>query len=253
MNVVAAYNLKGGVGKTTTAVNLAHLAAHHAGRTLLWDLDPQGGSSYILGVEAQVKGGGRRLVRGRDDPRELTQPTGIRNLDLLPADFSYRHLDLVLDHKKHPTQRFARVVASLGSTYEYVVIDCPPSISLVAENVFNAVDLLLVPLIPAPLSVRTFDQLTRFVRETCPRPPEVRAFFNLVDGRKRLHRDIVEQLSDRWPGILNAHVPAAAEVERMGTVRAPLAVLAPRSRAASAFQVLWNEVAVQMDDVKAAR
>ena len=253
MKVVATYNLKGGVGKTTAAVNLAYLAAHHGGRTLLWDLDPQAGSSYLLGLEAGVKGGARRLVRADEDPCALTRPTGLRNLDLLPADFSYRNLDLVLDGKKQSTQRFARVVASLNSSYRYVVIDCPPSISLVAENVFNAVDVLLVPLIPAPLSVRTFDQITRFVRHTCPHPPEVLAFFSMVDGRKRLHREIVEQLSNRWPGILRTHVPAAADVERMGTIRAPLAEFAPTSRAAIAFQALWQEVAGNLDEVKVAK
>jgi cellulose biosynthesis protein BcsQ len=219
----------------------------------LWDLDPQGGSSYLLGLEPGMKGGARRLVRADEDPGAMTRSTGRRNLDLLPADFSYRNLDLVLDGKKHATQRFARVLSSLNSSYRYVVMDCPPSISLVAENVFNAVDLLLVPLIPAPLSVRTFDQIVGFVRRTSARPPDVRAFFSMVDGRKRLHRDIVEQLSNRWPGILQTHVPAAADVERMGTIRAPLADFAPTSRAAVAFQALWQEVASSLDQIKVAK
>lgn len=253
MKVLATYNLKGGVGKTTTAVNLAHLAAHQGGRTLLWDLDPQGGSSYLLGLETGLEGGARRLVRSDEDPGALIRTTGRRNLDLLPADFSYRNLDLVLDGKKHSTQRFARVVASLNASYRYIVIDCPPSISLVAENVFNAVDALLVPLIPAPLSVRTFDQITRFVRNTCRPPPEVLAFFSMVDGRKRVHREIVEQLSNRWPGILHTHVPAAADVERMGTVHAPLAEFAPTSRGAIAFQSLWQEVAAKLDEIRVTR
>jgi cellulose biosynthesis protein BcsQ len=253
VRVVATYNLKGGVGKTTAAVNLAHLAAHHGGRTLLWDLDPQGGSSYLLGLEPGMKGGARRLVRADEDPEAMTRPTGRPNLDVLPADFSNRNLDVVLDGKKHSTQRFARLMPFLSSSYRYVVIDCPPSISLVAENVFNAVDMLLVPLIPAPLSVRTFDQITGFVRRSCPQPPDVRAFFSMVDGRKRLHRDLVEQLSNRWPGILHTHVPAAADVERMGTMRAPLTEFAPTSRAAIAFQALWQEVEGNLDEIRAAR
>jgi cellulose biosynthesis protein BcsQ len=191
-------------------------------------------------------------VRRGQDPRELIRGTEVTHLDLLPADFSHRNLDLVLDAKKNPTQRFALVVAALAADYEYLVIDCPPSISLVAENVFNAVDLLLVPLIPAPLSVRTLDQLTRFVNANCSPPPEVRAFFNLVDVRKRMHRDIVEQLANRWPGILGTHVPSAAEVERMGAMRAPLASYAPTSRAAVAFQMLWHEVVARLDGVTAA-
>ena len=157
--VLATYNIKGGVGKTSAAVNLAYLASATGAPTLLWDLDPQGASTYLFRIRPKVRGGGRKLLRGASPTMALIKGTDHVGLDLLPADFSYRHMDLALERFKHPTRRLRRVLAPLRDEYEYIFLDCPPSISLVSESVFEAADALLVPIIPATLSSRTFEQL----------------------------------------------------------------------------------------------
>jgi chromosome partitioning protein len=236
--VLATYNIKGGVGKTSAAVNLAYLAARDGARALLWDLDPQGASTYLFRVKPKVKGGGRKLVRGKSDVEDLIKGTDHERLDLLPADFSYRHMDLALDATKRPTRRLAKVLAPLDGEYDYVFLDCPPSISLVSESVFEAADALLVPLIPATLSSRTYEQLEQLVDgET-----QVLAFFSMVDGRKRLHREVMERLTAEHESVLDTFIPAAADVERMGLQRTVIAEFAPRSRAALAYEALWREV-----------
>ncbi|MGH9213927.1 MAG: ParA family protein [Acidimicrobiales bacterium] len=242
MKVLATYNIKGGVGKTSAAVNLGALAAQDGLRTLLWDLDPQGGASFLLRIRAKVKGGGRKLVRGRADVVELLRGTDIEGLDLLPADFSYRHLDLALDDTKRPTRRLGRVLAPLAAHYDLVVVDCQPSISLVSESVFDAADALLVPLIPSTLSLRTFDQLSGYVRDEVERPPQIVAFFSMVDGRKKLHREVVAELPVERPDVVPTGIPAATEVELMGVHRTPVVVSLPRSRAARAYRALWEEI-----------
>ena len=245
--VLATYNIKGGVGKTSAAVNLAYLSARETGaRTLLWDLDPQGASTYLFRVKPKVKGGGRKLVRGKSDVRALIRETDHEGLELLPADFSYRHMDLALDATKRPTRRLARVLAPLADEYDYVFLDCPPSISLVSESVFEAADALLVPLIPATLSSRTYEQLERLVSAEFDDGPEVLAFFSMVDGRKRLHREVMERLTERHPGVLRTAIPAAANVERMGVHRTAIGEFAPRSRAARAYEALWEEVSARL-------
>ena len=133
----------------------------------------------------------RKLVRGKSDVDALIKGTDHERLDLLPADFSYRHMDLVLDATKRPTRRLGRLLAPLADEYDYVFLDCPPSISLVSESVFDAADALLVPLIPATLSSRTLDQLDAVRRHGARRDPQVLAFFSMVDGRKRLHREVM--------------------------------------------------------------
>ncbi|MGI8800704.1 MAG: ParA family protein [Solirubrobacteraceae bacterium] len=236
--ILASYNIKGGVGKTSTAVNLAYLAARGGARTLLWDLDPQGASSFLFRIKPKVKGGGDRLVTGRTEVGGLIRGTDQEGLDLLPADFSYRKMDLALDGTKNPERRLGRVLAPLGAEYEYIFLDCPPSISLVSESVFAAADTLLVPLIPAALSMRTFPQLERVVRGG----PEVLAFFSMVDGRKRMHREVMAAMAREHAGLLATVIPAASDVERMGLHRSAVAEFAPRGRAARAYEALWDEV-----------
>jgi chromosome partitioning protein len=237
--VLATYNIKGGVGKTSTAVSLAYLAARDGFRTLLWDLDPQGASTYLFRIKPKVRGGARKLVRGKTDISALIRGTDFERLDLLPADFSYRHMDLALDGVKHPTERLARVIAPLREEYDCIFLDCPPSISLVSESVFEAADALLVPLIPATLSSRTFEQLEALVRGG----PLVLAFFSMVDRRKRLHRDVMDSVREAGgASVLESVIPASVDVERMGAKRTVLAEFAARGRAAAAYEALWTEV-----------
>jgi chromosome partitioning protein len=247
VKVVATYNIKGGVGKTSAAVNLAALAARDGLRTLLWDLDPQGAASFLFRVRPKVRGGGRKLVRGKSEVADVLRGTDVEGLDLLPADFSYRHMDLVLDESGKPTRRLRKVLAPLGDHYDLAFLDCPPSISLVSESVFDAADALLVPLIPSTLTLRTFEQLAGFVDAEVDRRPQIVAFFSMVDRRKRLHREMVETLPDGRADIARASIPAATEVELMGVARSPVAVSAPRSRGARAYAELWAEVRDRLD------
>jgi cellulose biosynthesis protein BcsQ len=241
--VLATYNIKGGVGKTSAAVNLSHLAARDGHRVLLWDLDPQGASTYLFRVKPRVKGGGGKLVRGRSDVEQLIKGTDHEGLDLLPADFSYRHMDLALDAAKKPKRRLARVLEPLKDEYDLIFLDCPPSISLVSENVFEAADVLLVPLIPATLSSRTFAQLRQVLDETATHPPEVLAFFSMVDRRKRLHHEVMTSIAAEHDGVLETTIPAASDVERMGLYRTVVDDVAPHGRAAAAYRALWGEIA----------
>jgi cellulose biosynthesis protein BcsQ len=236
---LATYNIKGGVGKTSAAANLAYLAAADGARTLLWDLDPQGASTYLFRVKPKVKGGGERLVRGKSNVAKRIKGTDHDRLDLLPADFSYRHMDLALDASKRPTRRLARVLRPIAADYDYVFLDCPPSISLVSESVFEAADALLVPLIPATLSARTYEQLRDVVGTD---GPTLLPFFSMLDRRKVLHRDVVEQLPREHPDVLDTAIPNAADVERMGLHRTVLEEFAPRGRAARAYRDLWAEI-----------
>jgi chromosome partitioning protein len=242
MKVYATYNIKGGVGKTSTAVNLAHLAALDGHNVLLWDLDPQGAATYMFRVRPKVKGGGRALVDGSRTLDDAIKATDFDGLDLVPADFRYRNLDVQLDDMKHPTRRISELLRPLMSQYDTVFLDCPPSISLLSENVLHAVDTLLVPMIPATLSVRTFDQLTGFVKGFEGRQPRVRAFFSMVDRRKRLHCDLVENLSSERRGILTASIPALSIIEQMAEHRAPVTAAAPHSPAAHSYRALWSEI-----------
>jgi chromosome partitioning protein len=243
VKVYATYNIKGGVGKTSTAVNLAYLAAASGRRTLLWDLDPQGAATYLFRVRPQVRGGSRGLVSGRRPIDDAVKATDFDNLDLLPADFSYRNMDLDLDDAKRRRRRLDELLSGLADDYDVVFLDCPPGVSLVSENVLRAADVLLVPLIPATLSLRTYAQLIRFVAGM-PRPrPEVVAFFSMADRRKRLHREVIDTLPrDQAGRFAGTVIPSITLIEQMAERRAPVPVFAPRSRVARCYEQLWAEV-----------
>ncbi len=165
-------------------------------------------------------------MHGKSDPAALLKGTDHERLDLLPADFSYRNMDLALDATKRPTRGLPRVLAPLAGDYDYVFLDCPPAISLASESIFEAADVLLVPLIPSPLSLRTYDQLRAFVADEVARPPRILAFLSMTDGRRRLHREILADLATR-DGVLRTAIPSASDVEKMAVHRRVLAEFAP--------------------------
>jgi chromosome partitioning protein len=241
MKIFATYNIKGGVGKTATAVNLSYLAAREGYRVLLWDLDPQAATSFLFRVRPRVKGGGKALIRGTRSIDDAIKATDFDNLDLLPADFTYRNLDLLLDAAKKPVRRLSSLLAPLSAEYDVVFLDCPPGISLLSESVLQAADTLLVPLIPTTLSVRTLDQLTEFVAGLDGSRPSILAFFSMIDRRKRLHREIIEQLPAERDDVAAAAIPALSLIEQMSLQRAPVTAFAPRSVAARRYQELWLE------------
>ncbi len=238
ISVLSIYNIKGGVGKTAAAVNLAFIAASKGKRVLVWDLDPQGATSFYFRVKPKVKGGGKKIVRGKSKISTLIKGTDYDNLDLLPSDFSYRDLDLRFSKEKDSCLK--RLIAPLGKEYDMIVFDCPPSISELSEQVFRASSLLLVPLVPTTLSMRTFDQLKGFLKQEKVRNLQLRTFFSMVDRRKKLHREILENFSGKERLFLPAFIPYSSIIERMGQERRPVLDYAPRSMPATAFRNLWN-------------
>lgn len=246
MKTIASYNIKGGVGKTATAVNLAYEMARQGERTLVWDLDPQGAASYFFRIKTKVKGGGKGLIKRNREVESLIKGTDFDNLDLLPADFSYRNMDLLLDKGKDPTAHMRKIIAPLVDDYDYLIMDCPPSISLVSENVFQAADTLLVPTIPTVLSLRTLDRLLDFCVESDLDGLRVLPFFSMVDRRKSLHRDIVDSPPTDRVNFLKTTIGYASEVERMGISREPIGNVSRRSSPARSYQALWEEVKEQI-------
>lgn len=241
MKVLALYHLKGGVGKSTAAVNLAHAAARDGWRCMLWDLDPQGAATYLLRAEAGALGA-RRLAKGKTPLVDAVQASGHAGLDVIPASFSYRHLDLRLEAEGKAGKAIGRLLEPLAAGYDVCFIDCAPSISVVSESVFRAAEALLVPVLPNALSLQALEQFVQALQEAVPQPPAVWPFFNLVDRRKALHRTMLAADLPLLERRFSTAIPYAAAIERMAEERAPVADFAPRSAAAEAYAALWAEL-----------
>jgi cellulose biosynthesis protein BcsQ len=246
VKIIAVTNIKGGVGKTTTAVNLAFLCAAAGQATLLWDLDPQGAATYMLRCEPNESASAKKLVSGKRELPELLVPSGLDRLDVLPADLSYRNFDVHLSARKHPTERLLKMSRSLRSAYSALFLDCPPGISLLSENVLRAADAVVVPLLPTPLSVRMLDQLRDFVVDNGWTDLALLPFFSMVDRRKSLHHEVIASTRERFPDLLATEVPYSSEIERMSLRRAPIPSYAPGSAAGQIYSALWGEIETRM-------
>ncbi len=247
MKVIATYNLKGGVGKTAAAVNLAYIAARSGLRTLLWDLDAQGAASFYLRVRPGASGTATALLEDKRGLARAIRATDCVSLDLIPADFSFRNLDIELRDYKKSTVRLRRMLRELEDDYDLVFVDSAPSMSTVSENILNMADLLLVPLIPTHLSLRAFDQLVTFRAEQAESHALILPFFSMVDRRKRLHRELIIEFAQSHPDLLRSYIPYAAEIERMGEHRAPVNAYADSSAGGRAFLALWAALAERLD------
>jgi cellulose biosynthesis protein BcsQ len=252
MRILAITNIKGGVGKTTTSVNLSFLSAAGGSPTVLWDLDPQGAATFTLRCEQGESVSAKKLVSGKRELPELVVHSAYEGLDLLPSDFSYRNFDVHLAQRKHPTERLLRMSRALGDRYETLFLDCPAGISLLSENVLRAADAVIVPLIPTPLSVRMLAQLRDFLVEAGWDDVALLPFFSMVDRRRAMHQELIEAGRKEYPQMLRTEVPYSSDIERMSLRRAPIASYSPRSAVAEVYRDLWAEIERRLADGAAA-
>lgn len=241
MTTFAIYSIKGGVGKTAAAVNLAYLSSNEGRRTLLWDLDPQGAASFYFNIKPKVKGGTKKLLKSKNLDNFIKQSEH-QNLDILPADESYRNLDLELDDLKKSHKKISLQLELLKDEYDTVFLDAPPSFSLLSENIFIASDYLLTPVIPTTLSVRTHNQLLNYFKERGIKASKILPFFSMVDRRKKLHlQTIKENLVD---ASLKNIIPYSSVIEKMGLFCSPVAIFSSSSFANIAYNDLWEEIKI---------
>ncbi|MCX4186825.1 ParA family protein [Methylophaga sp. OBS4] len=244
METIAFFNLKGGVGKTTSAVNIAWHAAHEGIPTLLWDLDPQGAASWLLNSKAKPKTRPKHILSGKTPIGDLVKGTDYDHLDIIPSDFSLRNLDqqLALQSEQGKRNLIARLIEPFGENYALIILDCPPSFSLLTEQIFATADSLYLPLIPTHLSLRTFEQTRDFFKQHKLKPKRLHAFFTMVDRRRTLHRVMLAHPPKMLKNGLPTPIPYAAVVEKMGDHRAPLPAFDKYSQVSKAYGQLWQDI-----------
>lgn len=239
---LALYNSKGGVGKTSAAVNLSYLASLEGKRIILWDLDPQASTTYYYQTEPKLKGGVKKFLDRKRDFNKYVKHTMYSNIDVLPSDFSTRKLDIFFYDTKKPKKQVKNIIGCLPGYYDMIFIDSPPGFSLLSENILRAVDFILLPMIPTTLSIRTYLQIIKYYENKSLDFQKIIPFFSIVDNRKKVHKETVEAFIKPDNLFLKTFIPYSSDVEKMGIHQAPLLSYSKISKASDAYRHLWSEI-----------
>ncbi|MCO5265172.1 MAG: ParA family protein [Lentimicrobium sp.] len=243
MFVISVFSIKGGVGKTSAAINLATLASFAGEKTLLIDLDPQASSTFYLKVKPKIKTTVKRLLKGKSDIEEHIKSTEFVHLDILPATLAYREMETVLGEVKKAGSRIKDMILPLKDKYSWIFIDCPPGLTLLSKAIFNASNLVLIPVVPTTLSVRTYYDFIKFADDKpLVKGCTYKGFFSMVDRRKGLQKHILEEWDFRGMNFFLSSIPYLSDIEKMGIYLKPVVSSKPSSDAAKAFDALWSEI-----------
>ena len=241
MTVIALAGVKGGVGKTAAAVNLAVLAARAGAPALLWDLDPQGAAGFCLAQDATLRRKPARLLSGRTRLTAEAVATPYAGLDLVPSRLGMRRLERLLGPADRKRAGIRRALRGARRAYRWVVLDCASGAGRLTEHVLRAADLVLAPVVPSPLAIRGYQELLVLADKTGAERERIVPFFSMVEDRKRLHRQAMAELRLRDTQFLTTAIPYRADIERMGETRKPIVAHRPSSEGTAAYHALWNE------------
>lgn len=246
--IIAIANQKGGVGKTTTAVNLSAAMGLTGQKTLLIDIDPQGNSSSGVGVDRRkLKRTAYEMLIGKAEAKDVLLHTEFENLDLIPSSMDLAGAEIELVELDHRESRLKTSLAPVASNYGYIFIDCPPSLGIITTNALSAADTLLVPIQCEYYALEGLSQLMNTVRRVKrqynPRLDIEGVLLTMFDGRLNLTQQVVEEVKKYFPRkVFGTVVPRAVRLSEAPSFGKPIQYFDKSSRGAQAYQELAEEI-----------
>ncbi len=246
--IIAVTNQKGGVGKTTTAVNLSSALGSMKKKVLLIDVDPQGNATSGLGVrKSENAHSAYDLMLGEKNAEDVLIKTEFTNVSLVPSDIKMAGADLEISELEGRESLLKKGLAAVREQYDFIIIDCPPSLNLITINALNAADSVLVPIQCEYYALEGLAQLTSTVsriKRTWNSHLEIEGvLFTMYDGRLNLTQEVADQVKKYFPkNVFKTVIPRTVRLSEAPSFGQPINYFDKRSKGTEAYDKLAKEI-----------
>ena len=245
--VISVANQKGGVGKTTTTVNLSTILAKKGKKVLLIDTDPQGNATSGLGITKEVELSVYDVLVGDTEINETIQETAIKNLKVCPSNISLAGAEVQLVSMMSREQRLKTKLDIIKNNYDYILIDCPPSLGLITLNAFTASDTVLIPVQCEYFALEGLGQLlntVNLVKKHLNKNLEIEgALLTMYDARTNLSNQVVKEVKKYFENkVYKTVIPRNVRLSEAPSYGMPITIYDPRSKGAKAYEKFAKEL-----------